>query len=95
MPMLFLFFQNKGGGFSGRKEIYGKAPIYQILALTKIKYIQDETIKQLVDTTDISLVPTINPDGFKRAKAGQCSGKQMILFIKKIFNCTTFASNCK
>ena len=39
LPCYSYFFQNKGGDFSGCKEIYGKAPIYQILALPKIEQI--------------------------------------------------------
>jgi len=34
----------------------------------------NETITRLVDTTDITLIPTINPDGFDRAREGACSG---------------------
>lgn len=34
----------------------------------------DSRITRLVDTTDISLVPSINPDGFERAVEGKCSG---------------------
>jgi len=33
-----------------------------------------EMITNLVDTTDITIIPTINPDGFDRGKEGACSG---------------------
>ena len=33
-----------------------------------------DTITQLVDTTDITIIPTINPDGFDRGTEGACSG---------------------
>ena len=36
--------------------------------------IRDETITQMVDTTDITIIPTINPDGFDRGTEGACSG---------------------
>ena len=36
--------------------------------------IQDRRITQLIDTTDISILPSINPDGFDRAQEGECSG---------------------
>ena len=31
-------------------------------------------ITELVDTTDITIIPTINPDGFDRGTEGACSG---------------------
>ena len=31
-------------------------------------------ITALVDTTDITIIPTINPDGFDRGTEGACSG---------------------
>ena len=27
-----------------------------------------------MDTTDITIIPTMNPDGFDRSKEGECSG---------------------
>ena len=27
-----------------------------------------------MDTTDITIIPTMNPDGFDRGKEGECSG---------------------
>jgi len=33
-----------------------------------------DTITRLVDTTDITIIPTINPDGFDRGTEGACSG---------------------
>merc|ERR1712127_43802 len=37
-------------------------------------YGRDSRLTQLVDTTDISLLPSLNPDGFSRAVEGKCSG---------------------
>jgi len=37
-------------------------------------YDQDERIRILLDTTDISLLPSLNQDGFTQAKPGSCSG---------------------
>ena len=34
-----------------------------------------DTITELVDTTDITIIPTINPDGFDRASEGACLGE--------------------
>ena len=36
--------------------------------------VRDPEITDLVDTTDITLIPTINPDGFDRGEEGACSG---------------------
>jgi len=33
-----------------------------------------DTVTELVDTTDITIIPTINPDGFDRGTEGACSG---------------------
>ena len=36
--------------------------------------VQDPRITRLVDSTDISLLPSLNPDGWDRATEGECSG---------------------
>ena len=33
-----------------------------------------DEITELVDTTDITIIPTMNPDGFDRGTEGACSG---------------------
>ena len=38
-------------------------------------FIRVDEITNLIDTTDITIIPTINPDGFDRAKEGECSGE--------------------
>ncbi len=35
---------------------------------------QDGRIKRLLDTTDVSLVPSLNPDGWDSAGKGDCNG---------------------
>ena len=37
-------------------------------------YSQEERIRRILDQTDISLLPSINPDGYDRATEGECSG---------------------
>ena len=39
-----------------------------------IYFFSEDTITELVDTTDITIIPTMNPDGFDRGKEGECSG---------------------
>ena len=45
-----------------------------ISLLTNAIYDQEERITRLVDATDISLLPSLNPDGWERATEGACSG---------------------
>ena len=40
-----------------------------------------DVITKLVNETDITLIPTMNPDGFDRGQEGACSGNQK---LKKI-----------
>ena len=44
------------------------------LLLNLTLFFQDDRIRRIIDTTDISLLPSLNPDGFSRAKAKECSG---------------------
>ena len=36
-----------------------------------------DTITNFVDNTDITLIPTINPDGFDRSVEGECYGESI------------------
>ena len=42
--------------------------------VTKTSFHSEDNITELVDTTDITIIPTMNPDGFDRGKEGECSG---------------------
>ena len=42
-------------------------------------FCREALITQLVDTTDITIIPTINPDGFDRAREGKCSGNNCVV----------------
>ena len=46
----------------------GSSPFLNLFLL------QDTRIKRLLDTTDISLVPSLNPDGWDSAGKGDCNG---------------------
>lgn len=37
-------------------------------------YNKDPLVTALVDTTDIAILPTLNPDGFEESRKGSCSG---------------------
>ena len=57
-----------------------------VLSLLSLKYIffadtilltvwtADHVVVDSTDRTDITLIPTINPDGFDRSTEGQCTG---------------------
>ena len=38
------------------------------------QYNKDPLVTALVDTTDIAILPTLNPDGFEESRKGSCSG---------------------
>ena len=37
---------------------------------------QDPMITELIDATDIAILPSVNPDGFEVARKGSCSGNR-------------------
>lgn len=55
-------------------EAVGRELIVHLAHYLLHAYQYDDRIKQIIDTTDISLVPSLNPDGYKNAKPGTCSG---------------------
>ena len=38
------------------------------------QYNKDPLVTALLDTTDIAILPTLNPDGFEESRKGSCSG---------------------
>ena len=45
--------------------------------LLEIYNFRVDLITEIVDSTDITIIPTINPDGFDRATEGKCSGNNL------------------
>lgn len=56
----------------GNERVGGELLLYLIIHLTE-NYGKDERITRLVDSTDIYIVPFVNPDGTEVALEGQCS----------------------
>jgi len=62
-------------------NILGNEPVGRELTLNLAKYILEEAnfgdnsrVAKILETTDIYILPSINPDGFVRATEGACSG---------------------
>ena len=48
-------------------------------------YYSNLTIRELVDSNDLWVVPTMNPDGFAMSKEGGCCDIRGLSFIVKCF----------
>jgi len=60
-------------------NMHGNEPVGRELLVNLVQvlvkgYNQEPRIRQLLDTTNITIIPTINPDGFDRSTEGACSG---------------------
>jgi len=55
-------------------EAVSREVVFNLARHLVMAYGLDPKITQLVDTTDISLLPSINPDGFSVASLGTCNG---------------------
>jgi hypothetical protein len=51
---------------------YISACLYDLYMLTKL-YFKDKRIGQIVDETDISILPLLNPDSYEEDTPGSCS----------------------
>lgn len=60
------------GNMHGDETISREMLIYLIQYLCD-NYNKNSTVKQLVDTTNIFILPSLNPDGFEAATEGSCS----------------------
>jgi len=68
MPMMKLV-----GNIHGN-EVVGRHVLLRMISYLITKEGSDERIAQLLNTTDIFIMPTMNPDGFSRAQVGDCYG---------------------
>ena len=55
-------------------EALGREVLLQLARHLVSGYGQDERITELLNQTDISILPSLNPDGYDRATEGECSG---------------------
>ena len=60
--------------------MHGNEPVGRELLIRMATWIltaderEDSVAKQILDNTDLWILPTMNPDGFFRATEGQCQG---------------------
>ena len=53
-------------------EAVGRELVIQMAQYLLQNYGRDDRVTQLVNGTDLWLMPSLNPDGFERAKEGHC-----------------------
>lgn len=63
------------GNMHGNEVIGRQILIYLIQYLLE-HYELDDTIRRMVDTTNIFIMPSMNPDGFEHASVNDCDGLQ-------------------
>ncbi|ELT87633.1 hypothetical protein CAPTEDRAFT_132113 [Capitella teleta] len=61
------------GNMHGNEVISRQMLIY-LTEYLLTNYETDVRVRQLIDSTDIHIVPSMNPDGFENARVGDCSG---------------------
>ena len=61
------------GNMHGNEVISRQVLIYLVQYLLE-NYQTDDTVTRLVNTVDIFIMPSMNPDGFEMAKEGDCVG---------------------
>ena len=56
-------------------EVIGREVLLHLIDTLCSSYGKNYTLTKLINTTRIHIMPTMNPDGFERARIGDCSGK--------------------
>ncbi|XP_067362551.1 carboxypeptidase D isoform X2 [Channa argus] len=62
------------GNMHGDETVSRQVLVYLVEYLLA-KYGEEPRITELVDTTDIYIMPSMNPDGFEKSTEGDCSGE--------------------
>uniref|UniRef100_A0A673G341 14-3-3 protein epsilon n=1 Tax=Sinocyclocheilus rhinocerous TaxID=307959 RepID=A0A673G341_9TELE len=62
------------GNMHGDETVSRQVLIYLLEYLLE-KYGEEPRVTELVDSTDIYIMPSMNPDGFEKSKQGDCTGK--------------------
>lgn len=55
-------------------EVTGRELLLHLIAYLCDNYNKDSTVKKLVDSTRIHIMPSMNPDGYEQATEGDCDG---------------------
>jgi len=61
------------GNMHGNEPV-GRELLIHLVSVLVNGYTMDQRITNLIDSTNITIIPTMNPDGFDRGTEGACSG---------------------
>ncbi|KAK5868568.1 hypothetical protein PBY51_009568 [Eleginops maclovinus] len=64
------------GNMHGDETVSRQVLVYLVEYLLA-EYGEEPRITELVDTTDIYIMPSMNPDGFEESREGECDGQNM------------------
>ncbi|XP_065143505.1 carboxypeptidase D, b isoform X2 [Paramisgurnus dabryanus] len=70
------------GNIHGDEALSRQLLVYLIEYLLS-QYDRDARVSELVDRTDIYIMPSMNPDGFEKAEEGDCSGRGEVRYNAK------------